>query len=192
MNLLYHRSDTQYHLLRKILGTLQGYNDGGGSGSGSTGLNVTATGVSKVVSPVFTNYATQALTAGYYATNLFEIPNACRLAGKETILQSALLSDTSALGVDTYLVIKNNSNDDNIAQNTPAALTADVPGIVAVVVFDDFTTLGGTAFNSVRSIGTVLPPPASGTSLWGVLITGGAPLYPSGSNLSLKLGFLQD
>lgn len=193
MNLSYHRSDTQYHLLRKILGTLQGGGNGGGglNVSASTPLDVVATGVSKVITPVTDTVANNPMAAGDALTTMFEIPDAVRVAGKHTILHSAILTDTSAQNTDTYLLLYNNAGTD-AAIGVPLDLTIGLSGLVGVITFDDFVTIGGVGVCGVRSIGLVIPPMTEGTSLWGVLVTGGTPTYLSTSALGLKLGFLQD
>jgi hypothetical protein len=125
---------------------------------------------------------------------MFDISGAIREAGKHTILHSAVLTDLSGLGADTYLLLYNNAGTD-AAPTAGIDLGIGLSGFVGLIAFDDFLTLTPGGFGSVcsvRSIGLVIPPPASGTTLTGVLVTGGAVTYPTATSLGLKLGFLQD
>jgi hypothetical protein len=186
MDLRFHPHDKEYNLLRKILGTLQGVGTVDG-----TSPSTTVSGLSTVLDVPLTVSTSPAYEAGDSVGGLVTLSGAIRLAGKNSILHSAVLvDDDNTSSTFRLLVYSASPTGATFTDNAAAVLGTSAAQLQTIVGFDSFNVVDSKAIAAVNNIGALVKSAA--TDLYLALITESAPTFTSTGALTLRLGFLQD
>lgn len=122
------------------------------------------------------------------------------------ILVSSVISDRDGQGVDLSLVLfeSDPSTSTLTDQAAPTIANVDLPKILAVIPFGSSsrTTLGakgvkyvGSLANSLRALQASSTAPSTmivGKTLYGVLVSGGAPTFTNASSITVRLAIVSD
>jgi hypothetical protein len=143
--------------------------------------------------PVVT--ASSAYSAGNCVGGKLTLANAVRVAGGTAALQSLLLIDAANQKAALELLLFNADPTASILNDKAAAVihANDIAKIVRriSIATADYVTIDSKAIVDLAIAGRVLKA-ASGTSLYAALVTSGTPTYAATTDLTLRLGMLQD
>ena len=167
---------------------------------GATTVNQGAAGAAPwpVSTDGITISQTPAITAGAYIAGdavggLLTFANAARATGGGGVIKSARIVDGAGQDVELELWLFNQTFV-AMADNAPwAPAEADLENLLAVISTED-SAQGWLAAGTPSAIDIEVAKryDCVGTSLFGQLVTRGAPTYAAVDDLTVKLGLLQD
>jgi hypothetical protein len=167
---------------------LNGAMGAGESHIGAVGGNTTAIDVV----PTLTVHATY-VSGDFVGTSstAMEFPNAARVSTGTGVVQSATLVDYAAQSIAAELWLFDTAVTPPTDSAAWSISDADAARCIGVIAFQNYFA---SALNSISN--GVIPNgglgfKSSGTSLWGCLVTRGAPAYASG-DLTVRLIIIQD
>jgi len=140
---------------------------------------------------------TPTITAGAYSAKdavggLLTFASAARVSGGKITIQSVTVTDLAAQSATLVLVLFDQTftaTADNAAFDPSDADLANCVGIIPIYS-SDYQAFADNGVATVRNIGLTVT--LAVTSLFGQLMCTGTPTYASTSDLTVKLGILQD
>ena len=158
---------------------------------------ITAGGITKTMLVIPSGQvAAAAYATGDAIGNMFEIPNCVRIGPRSAVLHSAHLLDRSDQGIAVDVVFFSAPFTAAVDNAAFAPTDTDMLYYVGALSFSTFKDYGGNqtsdltgigmAFNLAEGVGT------TGTSLYGQLVSRGAPTVTAGGEYGLSLTFLLD
>lgn len=150
-------------------------------------------GSSKTVTPTHT-VDTAVYAAGDTVGTIIEIANAFRASGKESILQSIHILDRSNQKPTGNLLFFNASPAAATTTDNAAFVysTDDQKEVARITIAaSDYTTINSKAVANIRNIGAQVYA-TTGTSLFLVFVTDGAPDFVAGTDFQVAYSFLRD
>lgn len=139
---------------------------------------------------------TPTITAGAYSTGdqvggLLIFPSAASGSVYTGVVSSVEIVDKAAQGVDMELWLFDASIS-VVADSAPAGYSdADLAKLVCVIPISEHYVLVDNGASQAQNINCIFELPAT-TILYGVLVARGTPTYASTSDLTIRLGVLQD
>jgi hypothetical protein len=161
-----------------------------GPGDGLVGISVAGQTSAPVAVPAVT--ASSAYASGNAVGGLLTFANATRTISSG-VLHSVNLNFKSAQTAATDLILFNaQPTNTTITDKTAFSLAAaDFDKVVGVVHITDCTSLGTPSTCRADSLGLTFRL-ASGTTLYGVLVTRGTPTFSATSDVSVQISVLED
>jgi hypothetical protein len=150
-------------------------------------------GNSTIITPSIT-VDTAAYSAGDTVGGKITLTNALRAAGHNAVLQSIHILDRSNQKPTGSILIFNADPTAATTTDNQAFVysTDDLKEIARIpVATADYATINSKAVANLSNLGRVLSA-ASGTSLYTVFVTDGAPDFVAGTDLQIMFGLLRD
>jgi hypothetical protein len=161
------------------------------------GVDVSDTNPVPIESDGITISQTPSITAGVYVAGdnvggLLEFANAAREIGSGGVIKSMEIIDDASQSVVLELWLFNQTFEAGADNAVWTPVEADLENLVTVITSLDGTWYTGGATATVNDTEISKRYDVVGTSLFGRLVTRGAPTYVAIDDLTVKLGLLQD
>lgn len=147
------------------------------------------------LTPTVTVSTSPAYTAGDAVGGKLTFTNAARFSGGSLDIGGIVLTDAIAQNAELDLVLFDSDPSASTLTDNAAVVVAaaDLSKICARINLNDYFVLGASGKSATYFFGISQPIKlASGTSLYGVLITRSTPTYSGTDNLTLKMTVTQD